>query len=58
LGFTDPMVGLMIATYIAIDSFGTATNVTGDAAIAMVVDKLSAGKIAERPTAALDGIPG
>ncbi|QTE26795.1 cation:dicarboxylase symporter family transporter [Propioniciclava sp. MC1595] len=52
------MVGLMIATYIAIDSFGTATNVTGDAAIAMVVDKLSAGKIAERPTAALDGIPG
>ncbi|MBB1496505.1 cation:dicarboxylase symporter family transporter, partial [Propioniciclava sp. MC1595] len=31
LGFTDPMVGLMIATYIAIDSFGTATNVTGDA---------------------------
>lgn len=58
LGFTDPMVGLMIATYIAIDSFGTATNVTGDAAIAMVVDKLSAGKIAEQPTVALDGIPG
>lgn len=58
LGFTDPMVGLMIATYIAIDSVGTATNVTGDAAIAMVVDKLSAGKIAEQPTAALDGIPG
>ena len=41
LGFTEEMVGLMIATYIAIDSFGTATNVTGDAAIAMVVDKLS-----------------
>ncbi len=58
LGFTEPMVGLMIATYIAIDSFGTATNVTGDAAIAMVVDKLSAGRINEQPTAALDGIPG
>ncbi len=58
LGFTEPMVGLMIATYIAIDSFGTATNVTGDAAIAMVVDKLSAGRISEKPTAALDGVPG
>lgn len=45
LGFTEPQVGLMIATYIAIDSFGTATNVTGDAAIAMVVDKLSKGSI-------------
>jgi Na+/H+-dicarboxylate symporter len=30
----------MIATYIAIDSFGTATNVTGDGAIAVVMDKL------------------
>lgn len=38
LGFTEPQVGLMIATYIAIDSFGTATNVTGDAAIATIVD--------------------
>ena len=41
LGFTEPQVGLMIATYIAIDSFGTATNVTGDAAIAAVVDTLT-----------------
>ncbi|GMA41419.1 dicarboxylate/amino acid:cation symporter [Mobilicoccus caccae] len=41
LGFTEPQVGLMIATYIAIDSFGTATNVTGDAAIATVVDKMT-----------------
>ncbi|AXH96875.1 dicarboxylate/amino acid:cation symporter [Ornithinimicrobium avium] len=41
LGFTEPQVGLMIATYIAIDSFGTATNITGDGAIAMVVDTLS-----------------
>ena len=45
LGFTEPQVGLMIATYIAIDSFGTATNVTGDAAIAMVVDKLSGDEL-------------
>ncbi|SOC58328.1 dicarboxylate/amino acid:cation symporter [Ornithinimicrobium cerasi] len=45
LGFTEPQVGLMIATYIAIDSFGTATNVTGDGAIAMVVDKLSGDEL-------------
>ena len=30
----------MIALYIAMDSFGTACNVTGDGAIALVVDKL------------------
>lgn len=42
LGFSEPQVGLMIATYIAIDSFGTATNVTGDGAIAHLVDKLTA----------------
>ena len=29
LGFDENMIGLMIATYIAMDSFGTATNVTG-----------------------------
>lgn len=40
LGFNEAQVGLMIATYIAIDSFGTATNVTGDGAIAAIVDKL------------------
>lgn len=45
LGFTEPQVGLMIATYIAIDSFGTATNVTGDGAIAMVVDRLSGDEL-------------
>ena len=58
LGFTEPQVGLMIATYIAIDSFGTATNVTGDAAIALVIDKLSRGSITEPPTLELDGIAG
>jgi len=40
LGFNEAQVGLMIATYIAIDSFGTATNVTGDGAIAVIMDKL------------------
>ncbi|MGD7731451.1 dicarboxylate/amino acid:cation symporter [Propionibacteriaceae bacterium G57] len=41
LGFTPEQVGLMIATYIAIDSVGTAANVTGDGAIAVIVDKLA-----------------
>lgn len=44
LGFTDDQVALMIAAYIAIDSFGTACNVTGDGAIAMLVNKFSRGK--------------
>ena len=40
LGFNEPMLGLMIALYIAMDSFGTACNVTGDGAIAVIVDRL------------------
>ena len=44
LGFDDAQVALMIATYIAMDSFGTATNVTGDGAIAIVVDRLAGGR--------------
>ncbi len=40
LGFNEEMIGLMIALYIAMDSFGTACNVTGDGAIALVVDRI------------------
>lgn len=40
LGFDEAALGLMIALYIAMDSFGTATNVTGDGAIAILIDKL------------------
>lgn len=40
LGFGEADTALMIAVYIAIDSFGTACNVTGDGAIAVVMDKL------------------
>lgn len=40
LGFNEQMLGLMIALYIAMDSFGTACNVTGDGAIAVIIDKL------------------
>lgn len=39
LGFDETMVALMIALYLAQDSFGTATNVTGDGALSMIVDR-------------------
>ncbi|MGC1630978.1 MAG: dicarboxylate/amino acid:cation symporter [Gelidibacter sp.] len=45
LGFNEEMIGLMIALYIAMDSFGTACNVTGDGAIAIVVDKITKEKL-------------
>lgn len=41
LGFNEIMVSLMIALYIAQDSFGTACNVSGDAALSSIVDKIS-----------------
>ncbi|KMJ58774.1 sodium:proton antiporter [Bacillus sp. LL01] len=44
LDFDSTMVSLMIALYLAQDSFGTACNVTGDGAIANTVDKLTAPK--------------
>lgn len=45
LGFDENMIGLMIATYIAMDSFGTATNVTGDGAIAVIVNAIDSRMI-------------
>ena len=44
LGFNEQAIGLMIALYIAMDSFGTACNVTGDGAIAVVIDKMYRSK--------------
>lgn len=43
LGFDETATGLMIALYIAMDSFGTACNVTGDGAIAVIVNKIYKG---------------
>lgn len=40
LGFNAENQALMIALYIAMDSFGTAGNVTGDGAIAIVLNRL------------------
>ena len=42
LGFTAEQQAVMIALYITMDSFGTACNVTGDGAIALVVDRIYA----------------
>jgi Na+/H+-dicarboxylate symporter len=44
LGFDEMQIGLMIALYIAMDSFGTATNVTGDGAVTVIVDKMYKGE--------------
>lgn len=41
LGFSPPFISLMMALYLAQDSFGTACNVTGDGAIAIIVNKIS-----------------
>lgn len=39
LGFSPADQALMISLYIAMDSFGTACNVTGDGALALIVDR-------------------
>lgn len=48
LGFDQEQVALMIASYIAIDSFGTACNVTGDGAIAMIVNRFAKDDVIDR----------
>ena len=40
LGFSPDAQALIIALYIAMDSFGTACNVTGDGALAVIIDSL------------------
>ena len=40
LGFDPAQIALMIALYLATDSIGTACNIAGDGAIAIVVDKI------------------
>ncbi|QBP40529.1 dicarboxylate/amino acid:cation symporter [Paenisporosarcina antarctica] len=47
LGFNETMIALMIALYLAQDSFGTATNVTGDGALALIVNRFSRDKAAK-----------
>ena len=45
LGFPSEAQALIIALYIAMDSFGTACNVTGDGALAIIIDKLHKKKM-------------
>lgn len=52
LGFSDADNALMIALYIAMDSFGTACNVTGDGALALIVDRF----FGHRSVAPSDGL--
>lgn len=40
LGFGEAQIALMIALYITMDNFGTACNVTGDGALALIIDKI------------------
>ncbi len=48
LGFSETDNALMIALYIAMDSFGTACNVTGDGALAIIVSRFF-GRTAHSP---------
>lgn len=40
LGFSPDRYAIMIAVYMALDGMGTACNLTGDGAIAMIVDRI------------------
>ena len=44
LGFTPERYAIIIALYLALDGMGTACNLTGDGAIALIVDKFKARK--------------
>ena len=44
LGFSATDQALMISLYVAMDSFGTACNVTGDGALAVIMDKINQRK--------------
>lgn len=41
LGFNETLLSLMIALYLAQDSFGTAANVTGDGALTLMLNKMN-----------------
>jgi len=49
LGFDETRQALIIALYITMDSFGTACNVTGDGAIALIINHFFAPSSAEQP---------
>lgn len=48
LHFDQNLLSLMIALYLAQDSFGTACNVTGDGALALIVNKIAGFKLEKK----------
>ena len=56
LGFNPTMIALMIALYLAQDSFGTATNVTGDGALATILEGMSRKQLATTATASTNSV--
>ena len=51
LGFSPTMIAFIIALHLAQDSFGTATNVTGDGALAAILEGMSSKQL-DMPTTA------
>lgn len=49
-GFDQSMLGLIVAIHIAQDGFGTACNVVGDGAIAMIVEKINSRYFEKKAT--------
>lgn len=56
LGFPPTLTSIMIALYLAQDSFGTACNVTGDGAIAIIVNKIAGFKLEKNSKEFFDNI--
>ena len=56
LGFPPTLTSLMIALYLAQDSFGTACNVTGDGALAIIVNRIAGFKLEKNAKEIFDDI--
>ncbi len=54
LGFTPDQCALMMTIYLALDGYGPACNVSGDAAIALVIDRFFGRDKANAPAAAAE----
>ncbi|MBR2065808.1 MAG: cation:dicarboxylase symporter family transporter, partial [Kiritimatiellae bacterium] len=44
LGFSPENFAIMVAFYMALDGMGTAVNLTGDGAVALIVDRFRQGR--------------
>ena len=47
LGFSPEQTALLMTIYLALDGYGPACNVTGDGAIALIVDRISGKQVAD-----------